>query len=363
VDELAEGWISLFDGQTLFGWSPAGKANWRVADGAIVVDEGEPCLLCTTSQFGDYVLKLDFRAPASTNSGVFLHTAAKPMDPQADCYELNIAGEGVSPFTTGGFVGRKKTDKLHASDDWQTFEVTLQGGRAEIKLGGEVVLEYDDPKPLARGLIGLQHNKGKVEFRNIKLKPLGLASIFNGKDLTGWREDFQGESKASVTDAGELNLRGGKGQLETIEKYGDFVLQAECITHAANLNGGIFFRCIPGEQMNGYESQIHNGYKNGDRAQPVDAGTGAIFRRQNARRVVPDDGRWFFKTIIADGPHMAVWVNGFQVTDWTDTREPHANPRNGLRTTPGTIQLQGHDPTTNLSFRNLRALELSKRAN
>lgn len=356
-EELADGWILLFDGETLFGWQPAVDANWRVEDGAIVVDKGDVGLLCTTTEFGDYTLTLDFRSAKGTNSGVFLHTSPKPTNPTKDCYELNIADEGVSPFTTGSLVGRKKVDGKHDSDDWQTFEVTVRGGNITVKLDGEEVLAYDDRQPLGRGRIGLQHNKGRVAFRNIKLKPLGLASIFNGKDLTGWREDFQGGSKFTVTEAGELNVKDGRGQLESKESYGDFVLQLECISHAEQLNSGIFFRCIPGEATNGYESQIHNGYKDGDRTQPVDCGTGGIFRRQNARRVVADDLTWFSKTIIADGPHMAVWVNGIQVSDWTDERQPHKNPRNGLRTEPGTLQIQGHDPTTNLSFRNLRIAE------
>ena len=125
-----------------------------------------------------------------------------------------------------------------------------------------------------------------------------------------------------------------------------------------NLNSGIFFRSIPGEFCNGYESQIHNGYKDGDRKQPVDGGTGAIYRRQRAREVVANDFEWFAKTLVANGPHMAVWVNGYQVTDWTDTRPAHENPRKGLRTEPGTLFIQGHDPTTNLLFRNLRIAEL-----
>jgi hypothetical protein len=93
----------------------------------------------------------------------------------------------------------------------------------------------------------------------------------------------------------------------------------------------------------------------------VDCGTGGIFRRQDARRVVADDLVWFFKTMVVDGPHMAVWVNGYQVLDWTDTRPPDPNPRKGLRLEPGTIMIQGHDPTTNLSFRRLRAVELTPR--
>ena len=37
-DELAEGWLALFDGQTLFGWTATSDANWRVEDGTVVVD-------------------------------------------------------------------------------------------------------------------------------------------------------------------------------------------------------------------------------------------------------------------------------------------------------------------------------------
>ena len=114
--------------------------------------------------------------------------------------------------------------------------------------------------------------------------------------------------------------------------------------------------------MMGYESQIHNGFKDGDRRQPVDWGTGAIFKRTPARLVVADDLKWFHKTILADGAHIATWVNGYQVADWTDDREPNENPRRGLRTEPGTIMIQGHDPTTDLSFRNLRITELVPRA-
>ena len=57
---------------------------------------------------------------------------------------------------------------------------------------------------------------------------------------------------------------------------------------------------------------------------------------------------------------MAVWVNGYQVSDWTDERSPHENAREGFRAGPGVIAIQGHDPTTNLLFRNLRIVELPR---
>lgn len=363
-EELAEGWISLFDGQTLYGWKPTSAADWKVADGAIVVESGEPGLLCTTTQFSNYVLKLDFRSDTGANSGVFLHTPSglkgAETDVESECYELNIA-DSDNPFPTGSLVKRQKSEGDFDSTEWQSFEVAVDGGKVTVKLDGKQILEYDDPSPLGRGHIGLQLNKGKVAFRNIKLKPLGMADIFNGKDLSGWKQYPDMPSKFTVTEEGCLNVKNGRGQLETEGQYGDFVLQLECITHARDLNSGIFFRCIPGDEMMGYECQIHNGFENDDRNQPKDCGTGGIFRRQNARRVAADDLKWFHMTLIAEGPHMAAWVNGYQVSDWTDDREPHENPRKGLRTDPGTIMIQGHDPTTDISFRDLRIAEMAKR--
>lgn len=361
ADELDDGWILLFDGETQFGWKPTSDANWQVADGAISVDSGTPGLLHTTTQFGDFVLKVDFRAPRGTNSGIFLRAPADPTDPAVDCYELNIADEKVSPFPTGSFVRREKAKSTRETDAWRTFTVKAAGGHFTVALDGRRVLDYIDPRPPGRGYIGLQFNTGQVEFRNVKLKPLALESIFNGRDLRGWKEFPGKKSKFTVTPEGALNVKNGNGQLEFTHPIADFVLQLEIFSGGKHLNSGIFFRNIPGEFWQGYESQIHNGYKDGDRTRPIDYGTGGFYRRQKARKVVPDDFEWFHKTLVADGDHMAVWVDGYQVSDWTDTREPHENPRNGKRLAAGTIAIQGHDPTTDLSFRKLRLGEIPPR--
>jgi hypothetical protein len=362
AEELAAGWIALFDGQSLFGWQAHSQADWQVKDGAIAVSGGEKGLLCTTVPFDNYALQADFKAAKGTNSGIFLRTAAVVGmdDIKTKCYELNIAPPD-NPFPTGSFVGRMKAKEVpERAGEWQTFEVTLDGGKATVKLNGEEVLAYDDPAPIGRGLIGLQLNTGAVEFKNIKLRPLGLAPLFNGKDLTGWKDHPESKSTFKVNENGELHVTStGRGCIESDQQLGDFVLQLECISHAPSLNSGLFFRCIPGQFMNGYESQIHNGIKNGDRTLPVDCGTGGIFRRVDARLVNANDKEWFTKTIVVAGPHVSVWVDGYQVTDWTDERKADPNPRNGLRLEKGTLQIQGHDPTTDLSFRHLRARELA----
>src|SRR5437867_12788442 len=122
--ELADGWIALFDGETLFGWKAASKADWQVKDGAIFVSGGEKGLLCTTVEFDNYVLKADFRAAKNTNSGIFLRTApvVGMNDITTKCYELNIAPPD-NPFPTGGFVGRQKGKPVpERAGDWQSYE-------------------------------------------------------------------------------------------------------------------------------------------------------------------------------------------------------------------------------------------------
>lgn len=355
--ELVEaGWLSLFDGETLFGWEKTGDANFRIEDKTIVVDDGEKCLLLTTTAFADYELHVEFLAAEGANSGVFLHMPGPKADPKTECYELNIAPP-TNGFPTGSFVFREKVEGVPESNEWRAFDITVNGDEVKVKLDGEEILVFTDPEPLKRGKIGLQHNEGRTAFRNIRLRPLNLEPLFNGKDLAGWNEYPDMDSTFTATEAGELHVLNGRGQLETKAEFGDFVMQLECKTNAPRLNSGIFFRCIPGEQMNGYESQIHNGYEGVDRTKPIDTGTGGIFRRQAARVVAADDLQWFGQTIIANGDHFSAWVNGLQVADWTDDRPADANPRKGLRTEAGTIMIQGHDPTTDILFRNLQAAE------
>ena len=151
---------------------------------------------------------------------------------------------------------------------------------------------------------------------------------------------------------------GGPGCLELPGLYRDFILQLDVTCRRPLSNAGVFFRSRPGDFLNGYEAQVFNGCVDGDPAKPAAWATGAIDDRQNARRLVSRDGEPFTMTVVAKGNHFATWVNGVQVTDWTDDRPPHDNPRRGLRLEPGTIQLQAHDRNTDVEFGNFRVLPL-----
>ena len=366
-EQIADGWIQLFDGHSIFGWqSNDAQVNWSVADGVIQADSGPVGLLVTTVPFGDFELLCDFRMAKKGNSGIFLRSPFKPENPSKDCYELNICNF-ESEFTTGSFVGRKKTEsEIDGEDKWMTYHIRVDGSKIDVKLDGQMVMQFEDDgsqtPSLKSGYIGLQKNSGKIEFRNVFLRPLGTKPIFNQKDLKGWREVPGSKSEFSVVDA-TIQVKSGSGFLETEERWSDFIVQFDAICHGDELNSGIFFRAMPGTEehpSDGYELQIHNGFKNGDRSKPSNGGTGCIFRRNEARWVVPNDREWFTTTLVAHRSRFAVWIDGLQVTDWKDDRKPNENPRKGRRLEAGHISLQGHDPTTNLQFRNLKIAAFPK---
>jgi 3-keto-disaccharide hydrolase len=331
AQEIADGRILLFDGESTFGWKTEGEVTAK--NGELVIGGKKASSVLTTTPFGQF--DLDFQLLCD---GGFKYMLRE--------YEPTIVVRKQEQWTDARLAVRHRNG--------------LQFIHMEFapRPGPEQRLRDTPAMP-----IGFKVAEGTVlRLRNLKLRPFYLASLFNGKDLDGWKV-FPGDrykSKFTVTPEGWINVKNGPGDLQTEKTFADFVFQGDCISNGEHLNSGIFFRCLPNQYQNGYEMQIRNEWKDNDRTKPVDFGTGAIYRRQPARKVVSTDREWFTMTLVAHGNHFATWVNGYQVTDWTDTRPENENPRNGLRLGAGHLSIQGHDPTTDLSFRNLRVAELKK---
>ncbi|MCM2371524.1 3-keto-disaccharide hydrolase [Aporhodopirellula aestuarii] len=352
IEQTTQGWVRLFDGHTMFGWIIAGEANWRIEDGALVADRGKECLLTTSTRWSDYELELEFQSEAATNSGIFLRTSIDPKDPATDCIEVNIAPDD-NPFPTGGIVKRKKGEAFTGDpNEWHTINMVCDHETVRVKIDDDLMCEINDAKSPRIGYIGLQFRSGKVSFRNIRVRPLELEDMVD-TELTRWTryDDMPGE--ININDENHLVVDGGKQQLESKETFGDFTLLADYKMDDPKSNSGIFFRSIPGDVMMGYECQVNNEIVNDNPLQPADCGAGGIFKRQDARIVAGEPGRWNSILLSADGSHFATWVNGLQVTDVYDDRKVDENPRRGLRLDPGTLIIQGHDETTKATYRKI----------
>jgi hypothetical protein len=363
--EEADGWLLLFDGQSTYGWRSPNDSKWTVANGMLAPQAGKPGLLVTTTAFTDFELSLEYQTKPATKGALLFGWGPDVKGPESAIQvPLEYQGAGWCQVRLN-VVGHTVTRR----------ELRFARGGSSVSQG---------PRPpdsrFPAGRLALSGNG--VVFRDIKLRPRGEKSIFNGKDLTGWKEYPGKKSKFSVTKEGWLNIKNGPGDLQTEGQWADFVLQLDCISNGKHLNSGVFFRCIPGQYQQGYEAQIRNQFTKEPRdytveeydpethkllamkkvqSTAVDYGTGAIYRRVPARKEVAKDGEWFTLTVVANGRHLATWVNGQQVADWTDNRPPKDNARNGCRLEKGPLSLQGHDPTTDLSFRNFRIADLAKK--
>jgi hypothetical protein len=344
-DEIEKGWILLFDGETSWGWTPMHTApnakDWSVADCALEPPEGPVDWLVNTTAFGDF--EMTGECQAENRVGAILALAeSKQTQGAATTYSNRQVFSSNVP----------------REDQWCGFRLSRTGPKATLQFAGGKSESYSSlagPLHMSLGYFGPR----KVRWRNLKLRPLGLQSIFNGKDLSGWTPVPGHQSVFSVTPEGWLNVKNGNGDLQTEKTWGDFVLQLDILSNGNHLNSGIFFRGNPGKFWEGYEAQIRNQWEGDDRAKAVDYGTGAIYNRQPARRVISSDRQWFTMTVVAHGYHLSTWVDGYQVADYTDTRPvDETNARKGARKAPGVLSIQGHDPTTDLSFRNIRVVEM-----
>lgn len=182
--ERAEGWIALFDGKTLNGWTMTGsnKNGWKVHDGMIEWAEDKGGLLRTRDRYENFILKLDWKIDAGGNSGVMLR-APRAGRASRIGMETQIEGDYGEPPTndsTGAIYVQVPplTAAQKPNGEWNTYEITLNGPTLQVVLNGTIVQSLNlDSLPemalrLKRGFIALQDHHNHVCFRNVKLKKL-----------------------------------------------------------------------------------------------------------------------------------------------------------------------------------------------
>jgi lysophospholipase L1-like esterase len=159
------GYESLFNGRDLTGWhaegAPALDGRTRTADGRYVAVNGRLVVtvarrqrdyqqLWTVRTFPrNFVLKLEFRASPNADSGIYVR------GPQLQCRDYLL---------TGPFSNLKQYRPL----DWNEIVVTVKGGLAHATCNGEVLVDAM-PVP-ADGPIGLESDRGQMEYRRIRIQ-------------------------------------------------------------------------------------------------------------------------------------------------------------------------------------------------
>ncbi|MDO5566822.1 MAG: DUF1080 domain-containing protein, partial [Planctomycetia bacterium] len=193
--ETEEGFVSLFNGKDLTGWTvQSGEATYSVQDGAIVglckPGTKRNTFLVYKQEYGNFILKLDFKAIVSGNSGVQFRSHLRDegkfqrlfgyqceIDPSAKCETGRIYDEGRRGFQHKLiWLDRntpetlKPAQETYKAGDWNSLEIQCVGPSIRTWLNGVPVSNIFDYYDLS-GLIGLQIHAGKqgsIAWRNIR---------------------------------------------------------------------------------------------------------------------------------------------------------------------------------------------------
>ncbi|MCE9519600.1 MAG: DUF1080 domain-containing protein [Verrucomicrobia bacterium] len=185
----------------------------------------------------------------------------------------------------------------------------------------------------------------------------GWISLFNGKDLAGWKSNDEAPGVFSVEN-GELKVSGGRAHLfyvgaDGAAKFKNFELKAKVKTTPGS-NSGIYIHTEfqeKGWPAKGYECQVNATHSDNKK-------TGGLYAVQDVLNNAPNkDNEWFDYSIKVEGKRITISIDGKVTVDWTEPEgwDPATALKNmpGRKLSEGTIALQGHDPKSTTFYKDI----------
>ncbi len=409
--EVERGFTALFNGTDLSGWKLVGKKGegYGVKEGVIYCAKGGGGNLFTEKEYGDFVLRFEFKLEEGANNGLGIRA---PLEGDAAYVgmELQILDDHAAEKKYGQLrpaqfhgsiydVVPAKRGALKPAGQWNSQEVACEGRNVKVTLNGKVIVDANlnnirdgavllkHPGLLRdRGHIGFLGHNDYVEVRNIRIKevkgqekdntaPSGFTALFNGKDLKNWkgllaspndnpakRSQLAPEKLAEEQKKADENMRAhwkadggvlvfdGKGRsLCTQKDYANFEMLVDWKIHEKG-DSGIYVRGTP---------QIQIWDPNDEKGNARKLGSGGLFNNKKN----PTDplkladkpiGEWNRFRILMVGERLHIFLNNELVVNNTILENYWERDKPVYPT--GQIELQNHGNT--LYFKNIYIREL-----
>jgi len=256
-----DGFVSIFDGKSLDGWS-GDPSLWHAVDGMIVGETSaenpisyNQVLQWSDGEIDDFELKVEFKID-SGNSGIQIRSFKRDQPNSLGGYQADIdaggnwvgtnygeayrgvlakrgqkteIGEDGKPVVRGELGDPAELGKHVQKADWNEYHIIARGHHIVQKINGHTMSEVTDMDTDQRrrsGLLGFQLHVGepmKVSFRNIRLKRLPLDDVKKvvfvaGKPSHAPRDHEH--NAGCLLLAGQLNEHHGDKILATVYQNG-----------------------------------------------------------------------------------------------------------------------------------------------
>jgi len=192
--ESDEGFVSLFNGKDLTNWTGAIE-TYIPEDGKLVSLKHEAGNIYTLDDYGDFVLRFEFKLTPGANNGIGIRT---PLASHAsiDGMEIQVIDntaeqyKNLKPYQYHGSiygVVPAKRGHLKPVGQWNSQEIIAKGRQIKVVLNGVTIVDADiieasTPKAMdsnkhpglksEKGRIAFLGHRSRVEFRNIRVKEL-----------------------------------------------------------------------------------------------------------------------------------------------------------------------------------------------
>ena len=240
-----EGFVSLFNGQDLTGWSVFdGKSeSWKFVDGAATCTAPGGGWLQSDQQYSDFELSFEYRLSPGGNSGVSLRFPGTG-NPALEGLEIQLLDDRAEKYqniqpeqATGSLyfaVAPKERDVAHPAGNWNQCTLVCEGSHLRVTINERLVNEIDLGQLTKTshgvvqkvsalrspvGSIAFQSHVSPVDFRNVFLKDLtkSLASGVRWLDLvSGSGDEVPAGAKVTVHYIGHLKI--GKKFASSLDK-------------------------------------------------------------------------------------------------------------------------------------------------
>ncbi len=377
----------------LAAWNADAQQHWSVQQGELVND-GKGAYLATDKDYGDIELLLEYTTVAKADSGIYLRNT-----PQVQIWDTTKEGgkwDRHADKGSGGLFNNSKGEPgqlplVHADKpfgEWNQMRIIQVGERTTVYLNGKLVVDHarmenywgrlakqNPVTPLPRvGKILLQTHGGEIRWRNMFIREIptkeaneilakhgseGFASVFNGKDFSGWEGALENYAVAD----GTITCKPGKGgNVFTKERYDDFTARLEYRLPPGG-NNGLALR-YPGTghvaTLAMCELQLLDDTAKKHAELDPRQYNGSVYGMIPAQRgYLRPVGEWNFMEVTVKGPRIQVELNGTRILDGDVSQVKEfkdKTPHPGKDRTEGHFGFAGHNEP--VAFRNITIKKL-----